>query len=315
MKQLLTQLFVAVILLVVFLMGVDRFIRTFIPLYNEKTIEQLQSLTPESKSIIFVGTSRTQCAVLSDSLAKVYPNHTLINAGIPGIGFFQMEFVLRFLNSLPGKKMFVLELMPDIRMENPALMFLIHKLNIPHGYASLAKINHQPSHPLFLFYWKLKSFMSWQFTQLFMLQHWLELQFGFNRNRIDTCYIGYQYTELNTYRSLETLLNKTRLDSVSNKTVNDSLKQAVHGLIRSENDSTRYVFVLPYITHLPDEYVITVPVFNSLDSAHAWHFSEADFASFRNPNYLMNANHFNYTGAKVYTAWVKRRLEDCSFLP
>lgn len=315
MKRLLIKLLLAVMMLVVFLMGVNAFVRKQAPLYNEKTIAQLQALKPDSKSIIFVGTSRTQCAVLSDSLTRFYPNHVVINAGTPGIGFPQLVFFLRYLNSLPGKKMFVVELMRDRRNENTALMFLIRTLHIKNGYAALAEINHQSTNPIFLFYWQLKALLNWPLSQLFMLQHWLEMQLGFNRNRVTTCYIGYQYTSINAYCSLETLMSKTRLDTTANKPINPSLKEAVHALIRSENDSTRYVFVLPYITHQPDEIDITVPVFNTIDSAHAWHFSEADFASFRNPNYLMNANHFNYTGAKVYTAWVREHLARCSYIP
>jgi hypothetical protein len=315
MKRFLYQLLVAVMLLVVFLVGVDWFIGQYIPLYNTKTIDQLQSLTPESKSIIFVGTSRTQCAVLADSLARDYPQYEFINAGVPGMGFSQMVFFLQYLNSLPGKKMFVLELMSNRNKENTALLFLIHKLNIEHGYASLAKINHQSTHPIFLFYWKLKFLVNWQFMKLYMLQHWLEMKCGFNRNRITTSYFGYRYTEINAYRGLETLMSPTRLATCANKKMKRSLNDAVHTLLQTENDSTRYVFVLPYITRSTPEIDETVPVFNTLDSAHAWHFSEDELASFRNPNYLMNDNHFNYTGAKVYTAWLKRRLQACSFLP
>lgn len=295
----------------IFFVGVEQLLHRYAPMYSEKSIQQIKGLNSASKSIIFVGTSRVQRAVIADSLARFFPEYQVINASMPGVGFIHVVFFIRYLNSLPGKKIFVVELMRDKKMDNTAMMFIINKLSIPNGYAIMAKENGLSTNPIFLWYWKLKFFFNLQLNKLDLLRDWLKRQYGFKSNTIRPSFIGYKYTMVNQYKGLETLMSRGRLQSNATKQIDTSLQRMVQHLISDENDSTRYFFYLPYISSGVDELHTTVPVFNTIDSLHAWHYTDADLASFRHKPYLMNANHFNYRGAKVFTHWVNSQLQRC----
>lgn len=315
MKQLFIQCIVWVSLLVLFFMGLDYFLRRNEPMYSEKTIKQIKQLSPSSKTIIFIGTSRTQRAVITDSLEKFYPNYQFINAAMPGIGFIQANFFMSYLNTLPGKKLFIVELVRNKKMDNSAIMFAIHKLNIPNGFSIMAKENGLSTNPIFLVYWQLKFYFNLQLNKLDKLRDWLKAQYGLKINVIRPSFIGYRFSDLNTYKSTETILSSERLQLSAINKIDTSFKTMVDNLIRNENDSTRYLFVLPHVSK--DEYELSesVPVFNTIDSLHAWHYTNTDLDSFNHSDYLMNVNHFNHKGAKVYTRWIRERLQLSDILP
>lgn len=315
MRKLILHGLVWLVLVGVFFAGVGQLLQRYAPMYSEKSIQQIKGLNPASKSIIFVGTSRVQRAVITDSLARFFPEHQVINAAMPGVGFIHVAFLIRYLNTLPGKKLFIVELSRDIKMENTATMFIINKLSIPNGYAIMAKENGLSTNPLFLWYWKLAFFFNLQLNKLDLLRNWLKQQYGYKLNSERPSFIGYKYTMVNKYKGLETLMSRGRLQSNASKQIDTSLKRMVDKLLSGENDSTRYCFYLPYISSGIDELHTTVPVFNTIDSLHAWHYTDADLASFQHKPYLMNVNHFNYRGAKVFTHWVNKQLQTCRALP
>ncbi len=293
----------------IFLAGVEQFIQRYAPMYSEKSIQQIKGLNPASKSIIFLGTSRVQRAVIDDSLARFFPEYQVINASMPAVSFTHVDFFIRYLNSLPGKKIFVVELLNNKKKENTAMMFLINKLSIPNGYETMAKENGLSTNPLFLWYWRSKFFFNLQLNKLDLLRDWLKRQYGGKTNSIRSSFIGYSYSSVNGYKGLETLMSRGRLQANAPMKINTLLQRMVHQLIQSENDSTRYFFYLPYISNGIKHLQSTVPVFYTIDSLHAWHYTDADLASFRHKPYLMDENHFNYRGAMVFTHWVNSQLQ------
>jgi len=315
MKRLFIACIVWVSLLVLFFIGLDYFLRRNEPMYSEKTIKQIKQLSPSSRTVFFIGTSRTQRAVITDSLEKIYPDYQFINAAMPGIGFIQANFFISYLNTLPGKKLFIVELVRNKKMDNSAIMFAIHKLNIPNGFAIMAKENGLSTNPIFLVYWELKFYFNLQLNKLDKLRDWLKAEYGQKVSIIKPSFIGYRFSALNTYKSTETILSRERLRLSGINKIDTSFKNMVNNLIRNENDSTRYLFVLPYVSKGKYELPASVPVFNTIDSLHAWHYTNADLDSFNHSAYLMNINHFNHKGAKVYTRWVKERLKTSVVLP
>lgn len=252
-------------------------------------------------SVAFVGSSRIKRGIDPTLLKEHFPDHEFINLGSNAETFISNYLITSFLLENTKCGVVFMELSP------------IKKELTYFNYKVLKKLRIDITENINLFNSKnriesLKFRIDLQneiITKDFFAKEDLKSILKPNSQYI----FGFLPEDQNHTHDVSSILTEEDLNAHFHFLEHNQYTRGINALLQKANENKKSLyFLLPVTNKNNVEKEIVIPIYNSLEAKYKLVLDTKFFTSIRNKEYLLNTNHFNTAGSKIYTNELARLI-------
>lgn len=283
--------------------------------YKKSYIENIIDLKKRMKdsSYFFIGSSRVKRSIDPKEVKKIFKNRGIINLGINSSVFISncllTESIMKIHNGV-----FFIELSPALFKLSNGIVMLSNEINIDIENSAKQLFQKESSydgylHLLKIYKNKLSSELAYELDYKRKIR---SLFFDDTEFRELPGFISIEVA--NNINSISSFLTYNELVTLKKTKVNlDNYKIYINHLMDlSVKYKSKIVFFLPLTYKKKEERDIVIPLYQMLPDSMKIKYSEKFLNEITNSDYLQDIIHLNSNGAKVYSQWLGKYLNENS---
>lgn len=257
-----------------------------------------------NNSVVFVGSSRVRRGILEDQLANEIPDQQFVNLGIFNNTFFASYLIGEFLIEKTESEVIFLELSPIKYEFSTFQMNLIGAMGLSVNDALNLLSGDNKLEDIRL---KVEMLNDFLLHELYLKDD-IRTIVEFNKKTRPS--FGYLPTTANRAKNSDSFL---KLKDLENTDSNIDLKPyltLIENLIeKAKIENKRIIFMLPVTFKKEVERKTVIPIYNTIPTENKLLLDALFLNKISETEYLMNVNHFNSKGAKVYSKELARLMK------
>lgn len=274
---------------------------------EKEVINTLKSLNWGTQYIFFIGSSRVQRSVNSKIIQDSITNFQILNLGLSGSTLAQNLFLVNYLQKLPGRKVFFIELSPfqnNIPKSFINAARLLRISDFPQSYFAYIGKNQLAQKPIS----KIIEDVEIEFwDKLLNLQNFLKMKI-LKSNYSAYKAIGYSPTSKSMIGSQYLMFNSKYYHNYSAGHKDTVMMNRIRQILLNQRND-KIIFFIPTTFSNENEISVELPVFYSLPINSKWEYDNQLLREIDNPANLENKNHMNSRGAYIYSQGIIKYIK------